>query len=195
MILIVNNNNDLIGKLTKKLIKYLKKNKIQYYILNSNHHLDDIKKNITGIIFSGSKLNLSEPIDFQVISNNISLMLRCGVPILGICFGFQIMCLSYGGKLEKMTSRIDGLEKVQIISDSPLFNELPKNFDVCSYHGDHITKVPKTFEVICESNGVIQGVQNISKSRYGLQFHPESKDFTHKILDNFIKICNKEINL
>lgn len=193
MILVVNNNNDKIGKLTKKLIKYLKKNNIEYYVLNSNHHLDDIRKNITGIIFSGSKLNLSEPIDFQVISNNISLMLRCGVPILGICFGFQIMCLSYGGKLEKMKSRVDGLEKVRVTNTSSLFNGLPSNFDVCSFHGDHITKVPKTFEIICKTNEVIQGIQNISQKRYGLQFHPESKEYTHIILGNFIKICNKEM--
>jgi GMP synthase (glutamine-hydrolysing) len=193
MILVVNNNNDKIGKLTKKLIKYFRKNNIEYYILNSNHHLDDIKKNITGIIFSGSKLNLSEPIDFQVISNNISLMLRCGVPILGICFGFQIMCLSYGGKLEKMKSRVDGLEKVQVTNTSLLFNGLPSNFDVCSFHGDRITKVPKTFEIICKTDTIIQGIQNKSQKRYGLQFHPESKEYTHTILDNFIKICNKEM--
>lgn len=193
MILIVNNNGVSIGKLTKKLIKYFKKNNISYYVLDSHHHLDDINKDITGIIFSGSKLNLSDSIDFQLISNNISLMLRCDVPILGICFGFQILCLSYGGRLEKMKARIDGIETVKITRDSKIFKNFPKTFEVCSYHGDYITKVPKNFEVICETNGLVQGVQNTTRNVYGLQFHPESKNFTHTILDNFIKICNKEI--
>jgi GMP synthase (glutamine-hydrolysing) len=195
MLIVINNNKDTIGKKTRQLTKFLDKTKINYKVFSHVSNVEDLDKSkIKGIILSGSYLNLSQPVDIQLVSHNIAVLLRCpNIPILGICFGFQIMCLSYGGRIEHMGQHKNGLEQTNIVKLSPLFKGLPSCFDVCSYHGDKITYIPQTFEIICEANdGTIQGIQNLKTKRFGLQFHPESNNKTIKILKNFLDICEIE---
>jgi len=197
MILLINNNNTSIRKRTQQIIDFLESSQIQFMVLTNLDKIDEIDlHSIRGIILSGSSLNLTKPIDIQLVSNNIALLLRCeNIPMLGICFGFQMMCMSFGGRIEHMQKENNKIENTNVTVLSPLFKGLPTLFKVCSYHGDKITYVPKTFEVICKSDdGIIQGIQNLSKKIFGLQFHPESNKKTRKILLNFLEMCEIVIN-
>ncbi|MCK5177246.1 MAG: glutamine-hydrolyzing GMP synthase, partial [Candidatus Aenigmarchaeota archaeon] len=115
-----------------------------------------------------------------------------GIPVLGICYGMQLMNYHFGGTVEKKARREDCQTQIKIKTDNLLFEELTQTQDVLMSHGDSITNVADGFEIIAESKGIIAGIQNKEKKLYGVQFHPEV-DLTKsgkKILDNFLyKIC------
>lgn len=190
MIIVVNNNVKKLGKNTKLIIKLLQELNIKFKVVSHDDNIID-KSNIKGIILSGSSLNLTEPIKYQLISNNIVVMLKCKkIPILGICFGFQIMCMSYGGKIKHMNHFKHGIENTNIVHKSKLFKGLPEKFEVCSFHGDKITCVPSAFDILCTADDkTIHGIQNTKLKRYGLQFHPERNEHTKIIIKNFLDIC------
>ncbi|MCK5476747.1 MAG: glutamine-hydrolyzing GMP synthase [Candidatus Aenigmarchaeota archaeon] len=115
-----------------------------------------------------------------------------GIPVLGICYGMQLMNYHFGGTVEKKARREDCQMQIQIKTDNLLFEGLTQTQDVLMSHGDSITVVADDFEIIAESTGIIAGVRNKEKKLYGVQFHPEVDltKFGKKIVDNFLyKIC------
>ena len=102
--------------------------------------------------------------------NNISK------PILGICYGLQLLTNIKGGKIKKTLRREYGHAKLEILHSSKI---LPKAWDnispsVWMSHGDSISQVPKNFKVIAKSkNNIISIIENKKEKIFGLQFHPE----------------------
>lgn len=120
-----------------------------------------------------------------------------GKPVLGICYGLQLMNYVNGGTVEKKIVREDGQFDIEIDSSSKLFAELSKKQKVLLTHGDTVDQIPEGFTVIARSGELIAGVENKSKKLYGIQFHPEV-DLTEHGMDvfkNFLfKICKLEAN-
>ena len=157
----------------------------------------DINHNIKGIILSGGPLNVYEinkySFDKKIIEN--------GIPLLGICFGHQILSKLNGGKVKQSKHREFGMTNIHKKKDSLLtknfFND--KNFTkVWMSHADQVSRLPKNFEVIGSSlNSKFAIIENRSKYFYGVQFHPE---VTHtengkKLLSNFVfLICKMKKN-
>jgi len=155
------------------------------------------KKNIGGIILSGGPLNVYERNKFYFDKK----ILQLNIPILGICFGHQILAKELGGKVKKSNHREFGLAEVRKISNSLLtknfFDKVNKN-DVWMSHADQVTKMPKNFKIIASSrNSKLSMIENRSKKFYGVQFHPE---VTHTkkgkvLLRNFLfLICKMKKN-
>lgn len=195
-ILVVDNTKNLKKAfMTPKLIKCLKKKKVYYKILSERKDLYDILKtgvsNISGIILSGGPLCLSEALEIDSINKNIALLAQCSkIPILGICFGFQVMAASYGGKIISMKREDTGKVVIYLKNKSRLFKGFTKEFIAYQSHKDKVREVPPKFEIIAKSsNGIIQGIQNEKLKRYGIQFHPEGLETTNLIIYNFIDIC------
>ncbi len=152
----------------------------------------DINNSIKGIILSGGPLNVYEikkySFDNKIIEN--------GIPVLGICFGHQILSKLNGGKVKKSKHREFGLANIHKKNNSLLtynFFKKKKFLKVWMSHADQVSKLPKNFKVIASSqNSKFAIVENKSKNFYGVQFHPE---VTHtengkKLINNFIfKIC------
>lgn len=140
-----------------------------------------------GIILSGGPASVYAKNAPQIDPEVFAL----GVPILGICYGMQLLALHLGGKVEKGTRREYGRGVLHLKGKSPLFKGLPSKLDIWNSHGDRITSLPKKFKTIATTDNspyaVIQR-DNI----YGLQFHPEVAH-TPKgkiILSNFVHgIC------
>ena len=143
-----------------------------------------------GIILSGgpnSVLDAKAP----KLSNFI-LDLR--IPILGICYGLQLLCFHKGGKINKSKSREYGNTFISITNNSYLFHGINnKNQNVWMSHGDHIVKLPSNFiQTSISNNNVISSIENKKLKIYGLQFHPEVFHTANgkKILNNYLfKIC------
>lgn len=146
-----------------------------------------------GIILSGSPHSTYEngaPISSPEIFD-------LGVPVLGICYGLQLMGLQLGGEVDKAARREYGQAELTIDDQSDLFAGLGSNGNatttVWMSHGDHLTKAPPGFEPIAHtSNAPICAIRNKARKVYGVQFHPEvvhtprGKD----ILSNFLyRIC------
>ena len=154
------------------------------------------EKNIKGLVLSGGPLNVyeNEKVKFN------SHLLKLEVPVLGICFGHQIISKEMGGKVSRSKHREFGISKVKEIKKS----RLTKNFfrkgkiDVWMSHADQVTKLPRNFKVIASSNNSkLCIIENIKKKFYGIQFHPEvSHTINGKIiLKNFIfSICKQKKN-
>ncbi len=112
-------------------------------------------------------------------------------PILGICYGMQLLAHALGGKVDPADHREYGSASITTQGDHPLFSGMPDTLDVWMSHGDHITKLPDDFEVLATSSN--SPVAAMGTDRYvGLQFHPEVQHTPQgaDILENFlVEIC------
>jgi GMP synthase (glutamine-hydrolysing) len=101
------------------------------------------------------------------------LLFSTGIPLLGICYGMQLMNYIAGGKVEKTERREDGQMEVTVDTSSKLFKDLESQQSVLLTHGDSITQVGNGFNVIASSGNFVAGIEDTKKNLYGLQFHPE----------------------
>ncbi|MDC0451955.1 glutamine-hydrolyzing GMP synthase [Candidatus Pelagibacter sp.] len=152
-----------------------------------------IKENIAGIILSGGPLNVYENDKFKFEKK----ILKLGVPILGICFGHQILSKLLGGKVKKSKYREFGLANINKVSNSILtknFFNKNKTSNVWMSHADQVSKMPKNFKVIASTkNSKLTIIENIKDNFYGVQFHPEVTH-TNKgkiLLRNFVFLICK----
>lgn len=148
-----------------------------------------IKLNPAGIILSGGPMSVTENDSPQIDQQIFSL----GIPVLGICYGLQLIAKNFNGKVEPAHQREYGKTSVQISTNNLLFNDVSAVSTVWMSHGDHITGIPENFEVIAKSeNSPVCGLSNPEKKIFGLQFHPEVAHTTEGkvIISNFVKgIC------
>ena len=131
-----------------------------------------------------------------------SAIFKLGIPILGVCYGLQLMAHFLGGKVEPGMKREYGKGTLSITDGTcPLFKKLPAKLQVWNSHTDRLTKLPKGFKAVAVSdNSPYAAIENRSRNFYGLQFHPEvvhpprGKD----LIANFVHTicgCGKDWNM
>lgn len=114
------------------------------------------------------------------------------IPILGICYGEQAMCMQLGGRVESSNKREFGRALLQIEMDSPLFESIwqkGQTYPVWMSHGDRVTALPEGFSVIATSGGApFAAIADERRKFYAVQFHPEVAHTPDggRILQNFI---------
>ena len=160
-------------------------------------NLNIFNEKIKGIILSGGPLNVYDGNKFKFNKKILNLK----IPILGICFGHQIISKVLGGKVKKSKYREFGSAKVKKKNNS----HLVKNFfnskntsDVWMSHADQVSKLPRGFIVVASSkNSKYTIIENRKKNLFGVQFHPEVTH-TNKgkiLLKNFVlRICKAKKN-
>tara|TARA_Y100001970_G_C14249061_1_gene870424 strand:+ start:1612 stop:3171 length:1560 start_codon:yes stop_codon:yes gene_type:complete len=164
-----------------------------------NHKIANVKfdnNKVGGIILSGGPLNVyqSKKVKFN------KKIFNMGVPILGICFGHQIISKELGGKVKKAKQREFGLAKLTKLRSSKLTNNFfkKKYNNVWMSHADEVIKLAKGFKVIAKTDGSKYSIiENLSKKFYGIQFHPEvtHTDKGKILIKNFIfSICKIKKN-
>ena len=144
------------------------------------------------IIFSGgpsSAFNKSSPKVAKEIFN-------IKIPILGICYGMQLICEQLNGKVKKTKKREFGKAYIKILKKSLLFDDNTKinsKTQVWMSHGDEVVKIPDGFNIIAKSDNNITAISNVKKKIYGLQFHPEVVHtlIGKKLIRNFILDISK----
>ena len=143
------------------------------FVVSYNKLYDKVIENKPkAIIFSGGPSSaftkLAPKVDNRVFDINI--------PILGICYGMQIICEQLKGKVKKTNKREFGKAYIKVLKKNPLFNENKdtlKKTQVWMSHGDEVIKLPKGFEILATSENNIAAIMNKKKKIFGLQFHPE----------------------
>eukprot|EP00064_Thunnus_orientalis_P011987 superscaffoldBa00001786_g12020 len=111
-----------------------------------------------------------------------------GKPVLGICYGMQMMNKVFGGTVHKKSVREDGVFSIGLDNTCSLYRGLQKEELVLLTHGDSVDKVADGFKVVAQSGNIIAGIANEQKKLYGTQFHPEV-DLTERgmeMLRNFL---------
>lgn len=139
-----------------------------------------------GIIISGGPNSVFEPeapsIDPEIFT--------CGLPVLGICYGFQLMNKLNGGTVTREHIREDGACEIQVDTSVHLFNGLHKTETVLLTHGDSVSEatVAPDFKVMAKSGHHVAGICNENRKLYGVQFHPEVDLTTNgtKMFENFL---------
>ncbi len=142
-----------------------------------------------GIILSGGPRSVYEKDAFTIDKR----ILEMGIPVLGICYGHQLIAHLLGGKVEK-ASKEYGKETLSA-GESRILKGLGKREQVWASHGDSVIKAPPGFDVVGETEEcAIAAFENDRKKVYGLQFHPEVQHTTNgaAVLKNFIEICGSK---
>jgi GMP synthase (glutamine-hydrolysing) len=151
---------------------------------------DEIKEmNPKGIILSGGPHSVYDENSFRCDEDIFNL----GIPILGICYGMQLMALHYGGKVEKAKNREYGKALIDRKGDAVLLNETPKSQTVWMSHGDKVVEVPPSFTVDATSPSTpIAAMSRPESGLYAVQYHPEvrhSEYGTHLLRQFVFAVC------
>ncbi|MCF6335861.1 MAG: glutamine-hydrolyzing GMP synthase, partial [Spirochaetales bacterium] len=154
---------------------------------------NDLLNGVRGIILSGSPFSVFE----QNAPHPHPSLFSTSLPILGICYGFQNMTVTRGGRVKSSPKKEYGRSAVSIVLESELFYNVPDGFISWMSHGDSIEELGEGFEIAAVSDSHPAAAVNTKLNYYGLQFHPEVShcDYGNQILSNFIyKICKSEKN-
>jgi len=144
------------------------------------------------IILTGSNYMLSKSDTRLVFQQEIDLVRKSETPILGICFGHQLIGSAYGSEVIDLGSTIRQFKEVKILEKNPLFNGLPDSIKVAESHRQALDRVPDSFRHLAESaTSHVEAIAHTNKPLVGVQFHPERSDDLHphgrEIIQNFIK--------
>ncbi len=149
---------------------------------------------IRGIVFSGGPNSVYETGALLVDPEIYEL----GIPVLGICYGMQLMAHQLGGEVKSGKIREYGKSDIEIKHFNPMCDGLPSTQAVWMSHGDEVHRVPVGFtqDAFSES-GVLASMSNVDKQLYGVQFHPEVKHsvYGQTWLKNFVfNVCKAQNN-
>jgi GMP synthase (glutamine-hydrolysing) len=143
---------------------------------------------LRGVIFSGGPSSVYE----EGAPHADRAWLESGVPVLGICYGFQHLAYFLGGKVEPSARREYGRALLHAASNSELFRGVPASADVWMSHGDLVSQAPDGFVVTATTENALGAAEDPSRRLYALQFHPEVAHTPSgkEILANFaLRIC------
>ncbi|HWB60670.1 MAG TPA: glutamine-hydrolyzing GMP synthase, partial [Chthoniobacteraceae bacterium] len=147
------------------------------------------KLGANGIILSGGPASVYSPKAPQIDPG----IFKLGLPILGICYGMQLMGFHLGGKVEHSARREYGAGLLHVKKSGDLFHGLPNTLDIWNSHGDKLTKLPKGFVTVATTdNSDFAAIEDPKRRIFGLQFHPEVAHTPRgkEILQNFVyTIC------
>jgi GMP synthase (glutamine-hydrolysing) len=182
---------DFGSQYTQVIARRIRECNVYSVILRYDTPAAEIEKlGAKGIILSGGPSSVyakNAPLPDKAI-------FKLGLPVLGICFGIQILAHFMGGKVEKGEKREYGKGTLRV-KDSfcPLFANLPESLQVWNSHGDKLTKLPKGFvSVAVTENSDYAAIENRERKMFGLQFHPEVAHTPRgkEIIANFVhNIC------
>ncbi len=187
MIIIV----DFGAQYSQLIARRVRESNIYCEIVPYTYTINQIKeKNPTGIILSGGPASVYED-NSPSISKEI---FELGIPVLGICYGGQLIAQTFGGKVTRADNREYGRIKLQTSENAGLFKDIPQDSLVWMSHTDYIEEKPQGFKITASSETCpICAMQNDEKKIYAVQFHPEVEhsEKGREILQNFLfNVCN-----
>ncbi len=162
---------DFGSQYTKLIARRIRENMVFSEILSPQSDKHTImKNNPAAIILSGGPKSVN---DNSLINYNKSIF-EANIPILGICYGLQLIVKNHGGKIDSEGSGEYGLANVDLKDENILFSGCKNTSKVWMSHGDKALMLPKKWKLLAvSSNGVIAAIANKENNRFATQFHPE----------------------
>ncbi len=185
---------DFGSQYTHLIARRIRELKVYSQIVFPDVSVSDIEKvSPKGIILSGGPRSVYENNAPHLNSEAFDYIIKEGIPILGICYGHQLIALKLGGKVQDEKKKEYGTATVDILESEGIFDGLKKTETVWMSHGDQVYEIPQNFVVTSKSDtSPIAAFRNASKKIYGLQWHPEVVHTKNgkKILSNFVyNVC------
>jgi GMP synthase (glutamine-hydrolysing) len=145
------------------------------------------------VILTGSSALLSKQRTRELFQPEMDLVRSAKFPILGICYGHQIIGTAFGTSMRDLGQMQRGYEKISIVQKHPLFDGLPSDLVVAESHRQELTEVPDEFQHLARSTtSKVEAIAHRTKRIYGVQFHPERSNDDHPhgrmILQNLLKL-------
>ncbi|MBU2575107.1 MAG: glutamine-hydrolyzing GMP synthase, partial [Elusimicrobia bacterium] len=186
---------DFGSQYTQLIARKLRSLKVYCEILPFHAPVENIlAKNPKGIILSGGPSSVYD----KGAPKPDPAVFNLGLPVLGICYGMQLIACETGGRVHKSAKREYGFSKLKIRGVSKLFRGVPGEIKVWMSHGDEVKRLPGGFRVLARTVEVpAAAMENPERGHYGVQFHPEVHHTDHgvKILRNFARvICGYKEN-
>lgn len=177
---------DFGSQYTQLIARRIREANVYCEIVPYNHDLSDYAdRNVAGYVISGGPASLSDPNSPRLEPG----FFQVKKPVLGICYGMQLMVERFGGKLVKSTSREYGRSRLRIAETNSIFSGMATESQVWMSHGDSVVELPEGFKVIGSTDDLdVAAVANPIRHLYGLQFHPEVHHTEEgaRILRNFL---------
>ena len=184
---------DFGSQYTQIIARKLRESGVYSEIVPYNESIEDIMaRTPKGIILSGGPASVYASDSYHPDSTIFDL----GLPILGICYGMQLIAQHFGGSVIPATSHEYGKAKLDIIVENEIFKDTQNGQIVWMSHGDRVESIPSGFEKIAISeNSPYAAIADTNRNIYAFQFHPEvyHSECGSKLLKNFAKyICGCE---
>ena len=182
---------DFGGQYNQLIARRVREEEVYSEIVPYNISIEKIKDiNPKGIIFTGGPASVyledAPKLDKEIFS--------LGIPILGICYGMQLMAYTLGGEVSRASKREYGVTSVKINNNSLLFDSFKRTNKFLMSHTDYVSKLPKGFKRIGYTDSCkYAGIEDANNKLYGIQFHPEVNNSVNGniVIRNFLyNICN-----
>jgi GMP synthase-like glutamine amidotransferase len=185
-----------INELRQVINKFSPSKVVSYERINSGYKVD---QDIAAVVVSGSEARIVKPADKVKFRGVSELLESCTLPILGICFGHQLLCSAFGAKTASLTQPvIERFEEVNIIQSGDIFArfKLTQTVPLAQYHHDYVQRDSlhdAGFLLLADSASCeVEAVKHKTNPFYGVQFHPERVTIGnethpegHEIIENF----------
>ncbi len=181
---------DFGGQYNQLIARRVREVNVYCEVMSYKTPIDVIKeRNPKGIIFTGGPASVYAE-NAPSISGEI---FELGIPVLGICYGGQLMAQSFGGKVSKANQREYGKVKIEILEQDDFFKDIETGSICWMSHTDFVESPPEGFVVSAKTdNCPVAAMKNEDKKLYGVQFHPEVEhtSFGRKLIKNFLyEVC------
>jgi GMP synthase (glutamine-hydrolysing) len=182
---------DFGSQYTKLIARKVRECHVYSEIIPCTGNLTELKndKTLKGVILSGGPMSVFVK-NAPALSRQI---IELGVPILGICYGLQLLSHHFKGKVTAGKTREYGKTHIHITAKSAILDKVSKHLTVWMSHEDYVKQLPKDFKPTSRSeNGLISSFESVKNNIYGVQFHPEVNHTQegNKIINNFLfKVC------
>jgi GMP synthase (glutamine-hydrolysing) len=185
-----------IGKsqaLSETVGKFSQFTVVPFRDITETYHIPD---GIDAIVLSGSAARIVEPAYQNMFRNVANLIKTCNVPILGICYGHQLLCWAFGAKVGSLPQRVfNFFGEIRVIEADGLFTGLGRQVLLSENHFDYVLKdglAEAGFVLLADSASCeVEAIKHKTKPFYGVQFHPERTTERYpegqKVIENFYK--------
>ncbi len=181
---------DFGGQYNQLIARRVRETNVYCEVMSYKTSIEAIKeRNPKGIIFTGGPASV-----YADNAPNISReIFELGIPVLGICYGGQLMAQAFGGKVSKANQREYGKVKIDIVDQDVFWGDIESGSTAWMSHTDFVERTPEGFTVTAKTdNCPVAAMKNEEKKLYGVQFHPEVEhtSFGRKLIKNFLyEVC------
>ncbi len=181
---------DFGAQYSQLIARRIREQKVFSVVLPCTASLDEIRSYApAGIVLSGGPCSVYD----ADAPNADERVFSLGVPVLGICYGLQLMAHKLGGKVRAAEKREYGPAEIEILNGSRLFKNIPAALSVWMSHGDEALELPPGFKLVAKTGSAVAAIEDPARNMYAVQFHPEVHHtrLGTEILKNFVfEICH-----